>query len=91
MSDTTSNKEYIEMTSERQVFETDKLNSKGGTEADAQDMEMLGRTQVLNVSLLSSPRSPISLQLPPSFLLATNRTIHSAISASCRRSASHAH
>ncbi|CAK7200079.1 hypothetical protein SEUCBS139899_002767 [Sporothrix eucalyptigena] len=48
MSDTTSNKEYIEMSSETQVFETEKLNSKGGTEADARDMEMLGRTQVLN-------------------------------------------
>lgn len=50
MSETTSNKEYIEMSSETQVFETDKLNSKGGTEADAREMSMLGRTQVLNVS-----------------------------------------
>ena len=51
MSETTSDKEcVVEMTSGAQVFETDKLNSKGGTEADAREMEMLGRTQVLNVS-----------------------------------------
>ncbi|KIH92615.1 amino acid permease [Sporothrix brasiliensis 5110] len=47
-SDGVNNKEFVEMSSERAVFETNKIDAKGGTEADAREMSMLGRTQVLN-------------------------------------------
>lgn len=48
MSDRSSKEFAMEMTNDPHVFETEKLNSKGGTDHDARDMEMLGRTQVLN-------------------------------------------
>ncbi len=82
MSDSSSNKEFmVEIASDSDVhaFETGKLDSRGGTEEDARDMQMLGRTQVLNVSPLPAPCLHL-LYIP------SNQ--HSATSASCPRSAS---
>ncbi|EFX03461.1 amino acid permease [Grosmannia clavigera kw1407] len=44
-----SNKEYrVEISSEAHVFDAEKPLQRGSTNADERDMEMLGRTQVLN-------------------------------------------
>lgn len=76
-----SNKEYqVEITSRAHAFETGKPAQRGSTNADERDMEMLGRTQVLNVR----GRCP-NLTLEPEMRDRPLTMPRRETSASCRR------